>query len=124
MNETSKTTGTKQRKRTQSYRQHSVKTKCEAVLSIWAERRMPAELCRELGINWAVLSQWQNKALEGMIQALEPKINGEVKNPALCPKLEQRLLKKMAKREPKLSKLEQRLTSILADKQTKEEARS
>ena len=99
--------------------QHEVKTKCEAVLSIWSERRKPAEVCRELGINWAVLSQWQNKALEGMIESLDPKGAKQKEKMGLNPMLEDRLKRQMVGREAKLSRLEQRFTEILKDRQSK-----
>lgn len=60
--------------------------KCQAVLSIWTERRRPAEICRELTIPWMVLAPWQKRAMEGMLQALEPRVRLE-KGPALSPRL-------------------------------------
>ena len=50
---------------------HTAKEKCRAVLSIWTERRKPGEVCRELGIAWTVLNQWQERAMEGMLVALQ-----------------------------------------------------
>ncbi len=67
--------------------------KCRAVLSIWTERRRPAEICRELSVPWMVLSQWQKRAMEGMLQALEPRVRLE-KGPALSPRLQAMLEKK------------------------------
>ena len=67
--------------------------KCRAVLSIWTERRRPAEICRELSVPWMVLSQWQRRAMEGMLQALEPRVRLE-KGPALSPRLQAMLDKK------------------------------
>jgi hypothetical protein len=52
---------------------HTAKEKCRAVLSVWTERRKPGEVCRELGIAWAVLNQWQERAMEGMLVALQPR---------------------------------------------------
>jgi hypothetical protein len=52
---------------------HTAKEKCRAVLSVWTERRKPGEVCRELGIAWTVLSQWQERAMEGMLVALQPR---------------------------------------------------
>ena len=66
--------------------------KCQAVLSVWTERRKPVEVCRELSIPWMMLSHWQQRAMEGMLQALEPRVNLE-KGPALSPRL-QTLLEK------------------------------
>lgn len=67
--------------------------KCRAVLSIWTERRRPAEICRELTIPWMVLAQWQKRAMEGMLQALEPRVRLE-KGPALSPRLQAMLEKR------------------------------
>ena len=52
---------------------HTAKEKCRAVLSVWTERRKPGEVCRELGIAWTVLNQWQDRAMEGMLVALQPR---------------------------------------------------
>jgi hypothetical protein len=67
--------------------------KCRAVLSIWTERRKPAEVCRELSIPWMLLSNWQKRAMEGMLQALEPRVRLD-KGPALSPRLQALLEKK------------------------------
>ena len=52
---------------------HTAKEKCRAVLSVWTERRKPGEVCRELGIAWTILNQWQERAMEGMLVALQPR---------------------------------------------------
>ena len=67
--------------------------KCRAVLSIWTERRRPGEVCRELQVPWMVLAQWQKRAMEGMLQSLEPRVRLE-KGPALSPRLQSMLEKK------------------------------
>ena len=67
--------------------------KCQAVLMIWTERRKPSAICRELAIPWMVLAQWQKRAMEGMLQALEPRVRLE-KGPALSPRLQSMLEKK------------------------------
>jgi hypothetical protein len=61
--------------------------KCRAVLSVWTEKRKPAAVCRDLGIKWTILMHWQNRALEGMLQALEPRRNLE-QGTALSPRLQ------------------------------------
>jgi len=53
---------------------HTAEEKCRAVLSVWTERRKPGEVCRELGVVWSVLNQWQERAMEGMLLALEPRV--------------------------------------------------
>jgi len=67
--------------------------KCQAVLSIWTERRKPAEICREMSIPWMMLSHWQRRAMEGMLQALEPRVSLD-RGPALSPRLQAMLEKK------------------------------
>jgi hypothetical protein len=67
--------------------------KCRAVLAVWTERRKPAEICREMGVPWMVLEQWQKRAMEGMLQALEPRVRLD-KGPALSPRLQTLLDKK------------------------------
>ena len=67
--------------------------KCRAVLSIWTERRRPGEICREMQVPWMVLAQWQKRAMEGMLQALEPRVSLD-KGPALSPRLQAMLEKK------------------------------
>ena len=53
---------------------HTAKEKCRAVLSVWTERRKPGEVCRELGVAWTVLNQWEERAMEGMLLALQPRV--------------------------------------------------
>ena len=87
----------------------SAADKAQAVLAVWTERARPAEVCRQLGVNPITFSQWQDRAMEGMLQALESRVNlaaGQVLNPRL-----QALLTKrnhaagMSKLEAKLAKL-------------------
>lgn len=67
--------------------------KCRAVLSVWTERRKPSEICRELSVPWMALAHWQKRAMEGMLQALEPRVRLE-KGPALSPRLQAMLEKR------------------------------
>jgi len=60
--------------------------KCRAVLSIWTEKRRLGEVCRELGVAWSSLNQWQDRAMEGMLMALEPRVVVD-KDVALNPRL-------------------------------------
>src|SRR3972149_267829 len=53
---------------------HTAEQKCRAVLSVWTERRKPGEVCRELGVAWSLLNQWQERAMEGVLLALQPRI--------------------------------------------------
>ena len=65
---------------------HTAQEKCRAVLSLWTERQKPTENCREMGVGWSLLSQWQERAMEGMLQALEPRVRLE-RGVALSPRL-------------------------------------
>lgn len=67
--------------------------KCQAVLSVWTEKRSPSEACKALSVPWTVLQYWQKRAMEGMLQALEPRVNLE-KGPALSPRLQALLLER------------------------------
>lgn len=63
---------------------YGVVEKCRAVLAVWTERKQAAGLCRELGVSASLLSQWQDRALTGMLEALEPRGTGEgAEGPAL-----------------------------------------
>ncbi len=90
---------------------HSAKEKAQAVLAWWTERRRSSEICRELRITATVLSHWQERAMEGMLAALEPRkgVSAEAK-PMLPPKVE-RLLVRKASQEP-LTRLARRLTTL------------
>lgn len=89
---------------------HGAMEKCRAVLAVWTERRRPAEICRELGVPWMVLAQWQKRAMEGMLQALEPRVSLD-KGPALSPRL-QTLLEKKRQTLPAQSRLEKTLSRV------------
>ena len=65
---------------------HTAAEKCRAVLSVWTERRKPGEVCRELGVAWSLLNQWQERAMEGMLMALQPRVPVK-KGVALSPRL-------------------------------------
>ena len=72
---------------------HTAEEKCRAVLSVWTERRKPGEVCQELGVAWSLLSQWQARAMEGMLLALQPRVpveKGVALNPRLAVLLERR----------------------------------
>jgi hypothetical protein len=72
---------------------HTAQEKCQAVLTLWTERRKPGELCREMGVAWGILQQWQDRAMEGMLLALQPRVQVE-RGVALSPRLAVLLEKK------------------------------
>jgi hypothetical protein len=66
---------------------HSAPDKVQAVLAVWTERCKPSEVCRQLNINWITFNHWQQRAMEGMLQALENRVN-LTKGEALSPRLQ------------------------------------
>jgi transposase-like protein len=74
---------------------HTAEEKCRAVLSVWTERRKPGEVCRELGVAWGILKQWEDRAMEGMLLALQPRVPVE-RGVALSPRLAVLLKKSQA----------------------------
>lgn len=87
----------------------SAADKAQAVLAVWTERARPAEVCRQLGVNPITFSQWQDRAMEGMLQALESRVNlaaGQV----LSPRLQALLTKRH--QAPGVSKLEAKLAKL------------
>jgi hypothetical protein len=51
-------------------RLHSAKEKAQAVLALWSGRRSTSALTKELGVPWAILNLWEQRALAGMLTAL------------------------------------------------------
>ena len=96
-------------KREKKVSKHTAEERCRAVLSIWTERRKPGEICRELGVTWNILNQWQNQAMEGMLLALQPRVPVE-KRVALNPRLAVLLDRKS--KVGKMKGLERRLARL------------
>ena len=87
--------------------------RAQAVLSVWTERRRPTEVCRELGITTALLSDWQERAMHGMLLALQPRRCAPTeRGPALTTKLERLLHRQAQASETKLLKLDKRLAKL------------
>lgn len=96
---------------------HSARERVEAVLAVWTERRRPAEVCRGLGVAEVVLQQWQDRALKGMLDALEPKGTGTGRGPMLPARLEKQLSRQTAERAGRMTRLSRRLAKIQAGKE-------
>jgi transposase-like protein len=74
--------------------------KCRAVLAVWTERKRASALCRELGVSASLFSQWQDRALSGMLEALEPRGTREAAaGPALATSLKRLLDRKTRARQ-------------------------
>lgn len=102
---------------------HTAMEKCRAVLSVWTEKRKPSAVCQELGVKWTILMHWQNRAMEGMLQALEPRMNLE-KGSALSPRLQAMLQQREKDLQAKsaikpVNRLEARLATIVAKAEAK-----
>lgn len=70
--------------------------KCRLVLSVWMEKKKASVLCRELGISSSLFCQWQDRALSGMLEALEPRGGrGGVEGPALPMQIKRLLDRKV-----------------------------
>jgi transposase-like protein len=74
-------------KRGRKVSEYTAEQKCRAVLSVWTERRKPGEVCQELGVAWSLLNQWQERAMEGMLLALQPRVAVMEKRVALNSRL-------------------------------------
>ena len=80
---------------------YGAQEKCRAVLAVWVERKKASVLCREMGVSATLLWQWQDRALSGMLVALEPKggREGSAMGPALAPQVRRLLERKVRERE-------------------------
>ena len=99
---------------------HTAQEKCKAVLSVWTERRKPGEVCRELGVAWGILKQWQDRAMEGMVLALQPRVQVE-RGVALSPRLAV-LLEKKSQAEM-MRGLDKRLKKLQGNRKGPQEVR-
>lgn len=41
------------------------------MLAAWTEKLSQMEICRQMEVNYMTFQNWQNRAMEGMLQALE-----------------------------------------------------
>lgn len=107
------TTEIKAKKEMKVYNAHQ---RAQAVLSVWTERRRPAEICRQLGISSILLAAWQERAMAGMLEALQPRCRPEAQlGSALTGKLERLLARQSLVAEGKQAKLAKRLAKIQAE---------
>lgn len=94
--------------------------RAKAVLAVWTEKCRPGDVCKALGIQWVTFAQWQERAMEGMLQALEPRVSLE-RGSALSPRLQQLLEKRQ--RGMSAERLTQRLTQLQSQKKVTEEVK-
>ena len=100
------------RRKRQPSPQYAAQDKAQAVLAVWTDRIKPIEVCRQMGINWITFQQWQSRAMEGMLQALENRVNlaqGQVLSPRLQQLLQRRQTQAPAKLASRLEQLQNKL---------------
>ena len=68
----SEQTGVTEKPKKRVQRQFSAKEKSQAVLSLWSGRRNASALMRELSLPWGMLHNWEQRAIQGMLTALDP----------------------------------------------------
>ena len=73
------------RRRTRTY---SAKEKSQAVLSLWSGRRSAASLMKAMDVPWALLNNWEKRAMTGMLSALDPTWQKPAQDHALPPRVE------------------------------------
>ena len=78
---------------------YGVLEKCRAVLAVWTERKKASVICREMGISQSLLWQWQDRALSGMLESLEPRGQEGRDGPALAQQIKRLLDRKVRARE-------------------------
>lgn len=49
----------------------SAQQKAQAVLAAWTEKLSLTEICRQMEVSYMTFQNWQNRAMDGMLQALE-----------------------------------------------------
>lgn len=93
-------------------KQYSAREKCRAVLLVWSEKRRAVEVSRAMGVGDGVFWQWQERAMEGILQVLEPKWTEGETGPALGRSVKRLLDRKVQERQGRLPKLGQRLERL------------
>jgi transposase InsO family protein len=87
----------------------SAMDKVQAVLAVWTDRCKPSEVCRQLQVPWITFNHWQRRAMEGMLQALESRVNLS-QGQALSPRL--RALLQKHQQATNINRLNQRLEKV------------
>ena len=68
---------------------YGAREKVEAVLALWSGRRSPAALTKALQVPWGLLNTWEQRALGGMLTALDPAWKrAETETPSLPVRVE------------------------------------
>jgi transposase-like protein len=93
---------------------YSAQQKVQAVLAVWTERCTAADICRQLNITAMTFHQWQQRAMQSMLQGLETHVN-LAKGGALSPRLQALLQKHQLAGADKLSKRLEQIQNKVAN---------
>jgi hypothetical protein len=93
------TGGEQPKKRT--LRVFSAKEKAQAVLSLWSGRRSTSALMQELAVPWGVLHGWEQRAIGGILTALDPGWQQKAEQAGGLPARLERLIEKTLVPKPK-----------------------
>ena len=89
--------------------------RAKAVLAIWTGWK-PSEVCRQMKISPGQLCQWEQRAMQGMLQALEPR--GSPGNELILEaKLERMLEVRSRNWNTRVASLDKRLAQVLSREQ-------
>ena len=85
---------------------YSAQQKCQAVLAVWTGRRRPLEVCRDLNVSTNRLQAWQERAMEGMLEAFETRLRRqEERGPVLADPLQRMLERKLTLLDGRMARL-------------------
>ena len=85
---------------------YSAQQKCQAVLAVWTGRRRPSDVCRDLNVSSNRLQAWQERAMESMLKAFEPRLRRQEDRGTILADPLQRML------ERKLTLLDSRMARL------------
>ena len=88
---------------------HPAEERAQAVLAIWTDRVKITEVVKTMGVTYSTLNQWQERAMEGMLQALEPRVN-LASGAALSPRI--RALLERKQQQVSKERIMKRLTEL------------
>lgn len=94
----------------------TAKAKCQAILAIWTEKATISAVCRELSLQRAQVERLEALALEGMLQALQPRPRGRRASAATPESLPNRLTKLLERKFNPPAKAQAKPASTLVGK--------
>ena len=96
---------------------YSAQQKCQAVLAVWTGRRRPSEVCRDLNVSTNRLQAWQERAMEGMLNAFETRLRRqEERGPVLADPLQRMLERKLALLDSRMARLANKSAKAVPEK--------